>query len=75
MQTYDLSPLSRWEYALYTLLFALMLGLSGIMRTVLYTLWRKDQPVKARQILRLGWTVFLVGVVFIGILDYTGLLE
>jgi len=74
LHAYDGSPLSSLEWVIFTVAFVALPGFSGILGTVFYLAWNKSQPVKARQLLRLGWIIFAMAVVVIGVLDYTHLL-
>ena len=50
--------LSTKEYLLYTLLFVFIPFANVIVSSVLYYVWRKDQPKRANQINTLGFIIF-----------------
>jgi uncharacterized paraquat-inducible protein A len=57
--------LSRGEYLLFTLLFLSWPAVNVWVSSILYYVWRKSRPRRARQINTLGFLVFGVQVVAI----------
>lgn len=51
--------LSTGQWILYTVLFLFIPCVNVLVSSILYYVWRKDHPRKAKQINGLGWVIFL----------------
>jgi hypothetical protein len=54
--------LSGMEYLLFSLLFLVLPAACVVVSSVLYYVWRKDQPRRANQINTLGFIIFGVQI-------------
>ena len=54
--------LSSQEWLLYGLAFLLVPAANVLVSSILYHVWRKDHPKRARQINMLGWAVLAIHV-------------
>jgi len=52
------SPLSSSEYVLFSIAFLLVPFVKVWVSSILYYVWRRDQPTRAKQINQLGFIVF-----------------
>jgi hypothetical protein len=52
------SPLSSTEYALYAVAFFFVPFVNVWVSSILYYVWRREQPMRAKQINQLGFMVF-----------------